>query len=77
MNERLAFCLKCGECLGEDRPYFAKSHEEEYPDHLQFFIKTIIDPFSLPDLDSYLQELRPFSPEVKRNLFSPDNEREP
>lgn len=53
----LAFCLVCGKCLGELRPYYAQEHVTTFPTHRQFLTKSIIDPFALPDLDAYLARL--------------------
>lgn len=42
----LAFCMNCGECLGEERPFYAKEHLEKYPDHRSgFLVKAFKEPF--------------------------------
>ena len=59
---KLAFCLVCGKCLGELKPYYAEEHVTSFPDHRQFLTKTIIDPLALPDLDSYIAKLKARDP---------------
>lgn len=49
-NKKVAFCMVCGECLGEYRENCAKEHLQKYPNHDDFMVKRIIDPLlSSPD----------------------------
>src|SRR5689334_11572357 len=45
----LVFCLKCGACLGEERPYCTIEHELEYPSHDEYLVKYIHDPLIKDD----------------------------
>ena len=48
---RTVFCQRCGACLGEYRPYFAKEHAKQYPSHNEFLVKNLIDPLRLPEAE--------------------------
>lgn len=53
MKKRLVFCLTCGCCLGEERPYYAREHLIQFPDHISFLVKTIFDPLNLENPDEW------------------------
>ena len=61
---QLGFCLTCGECLGEAEPGFVTEHVRDFPDHRQYFVKTVIDPLQLPEdeLTEYCSKLEPYHP---------------
>ncbi len=54
-KNKLVFCTTCGTCLGKYRPKFAKAHLRKFPDHDGFLVKTLTDPFKLPNLDEWLE----------------------
>ena len=58
MENELAFCLTCGECLGAVKPCYAQAHIDQFPDHRSFLTKTMVEPFALADIDSYIARLK-------------------
>jgi len=49
----LVFCEICGECLGIERPNYAKEHLMKFPEHRRFLVKNMIDPLKLPNPDEW------------------------
>jgi hypothetical protein len=45
----VVFCKSCGAFLGKYRPNFAKEHLRQYPSHMDYLVKTLIDPLTLPE----------------------------
>lgn len=54
--KKIVFCEICGECLGEERPFYAKKHIKKFPNHRSFLIKNIIDPLLLDNPDDWFKK---------------------
>jgi hypothetical protein len=65
MKWRLVFCEVCGECLGEETPYYAEEHLRLHPDHRRFLVKTILDPLLSDNPDEWFNYHIPL---MRRNL---------
>lgn len=62
---RLVFCLVCGECLGNDRPYYGKEHTSEFPSHTNFMVMPMIDPLLLDNPDEWFKRLNFNRPKIQ------------
>jgi len=70
-----AFCMACGANLGEHRPYFAKDHLKQYPNHTAFLVKNLIDPLKLSDagLKRHVEAIpNSLTPEMDTRFRHPD-----
>jgi len=72
-KKKYVFCLICGECLGEEKPCYAKKHLAEFPTHTRFLTKTIIDPLRLPNPDEWFKKLALKSTEILHREDSTDD----
>lgn len=69
MTKLLVFCLTCGACLGEQRPYFASQHLSDFPNHKGFFVKSIIDPILSKNPDNWFKQ-KNIRPDIVRTHYA-------
>jgi len=70
---RLIFCETCGECLGEERPNYAKEHLRLFPNHGSFLVKTLYDPLLLDNPDEWFTKKLTNRKLTERNTNHEDN----
>jgi len=69
----LVFCQTCGQCLGEERPYYAEEHLKQFPEHRMYLVKAINDPLVLADPDKWFNKHIPL---MRRKLTESKNDDE-
>ena len=79
---KLVFCMDCGKCLGEYREYVVKDHLKEFPNHIHFLTKNMIDPLILSEPDIWFVKhknrfTRIFQQPKSNTEKKTDNETEP